>query len=112
MKHTRRGLLKAVGSVAFVPGLKGLGASQATAGTPVVPTEARWQSEPAQPFLFPGDRNIRDEVSFGIINGLITTGVNYQGRRQPQRPLRSPLCQFRFPAGGAALRREGSDEEV
>jgi hypothetical protein len=28
--------------------------------------------------MFPGERNIRDEEHFGVINGLVTTGVNYQ----------------------------------
>jgi hypothetical protein len=28
--------------------------------------------------MLAGDRNIRDEVHFGIINGLITTGMNYR----------------------------------
>ena len=82
-KHTRRSLLKAMGTVALVPSLKGLSASPsgspaAKAVTQVAPAEGLKQSELVDPFLFPGERNIRDEVGFGIINGLITPGVNYR----------------------------------
>jgi hypothetical protein len=82
-KHTRRSLLKAMGTACLVPSLKGLSASQSgphTAGVWAqgVPAKGRTQHEMVDPFLFPGDRNIRDEEHFGIINGLITTGVNYR----------------------------------
>ncbi|MGA3168233.1 MAG: hypothetical protein ABSF14_19195 [Terriglobia bacterium] len=82
-KHTRRSLLKAMGTVALVPSLKGLGANQsgppaAKAETQVATAGAGKQPELVDPFMFPGDRNIRDEDHFGIINGLITTGVNYR----------------------------------
>jgi len=82
MKHTRRSMLKSVGAVALVPSLKGLSASQnvphsASAGTQAAPAEGRRQHD-VDPFMFPGERNIRDEDQFGIINGLVTAGVNYK----------------------------------
>jgi hypothetical protein len=82
-KHTRRNLLKALGTVALAPSLKGLSATQsgslaAKPGTQLAPAEGRSQSQLDEPFLFQGDRNIRDETHFGIINGLITAGVNYR----------------------------------
>jgi len=72
-----------MGTVALVPSLKGLGANQsgppaAKAETQVATAGAGKQPELVDPFMFPGDRNIRDEDHFGIINGLITTGVNYR----------------------------------
>jgi len=75
-------MLKSVGAVALVPSLKGFSASQngphsASAGAQVAPAEGRGQHD-VDPFMFPGERNIRDEEHFGIINGLVTTGVNYK----------------------------------
>jgi hypothetical protein len=83
MKHTRRTLLKTMGAVALAPGLDGLVANQsgppaAQAGVPATLAEAGKQDEIRDLFMFPGDRNIRDEDHFGIVNGLITTGVNYR----------------------------------
>ena len=83
MKRTRRDLLKAMGTVALIPSLNGVSASQgsipaAKSEKQAAPAEGRRQPEFDDPFLFQGDRNIRDENHFGIINGLITTGVNYR----------------------------------
>src|SRR5579862_783719 len=82
-KHTRRSALKAMGAAAFAPSLSGLSANQsgprtANAGAQGSHGEARGPHEPVDPFMFSGDRNIRDEKHFGIINGLITTGTNYR----------------------------------
>jgi hypothetical protein len=82
-KHTRRNLLKAMGAGALIPGLEGLSVGQSgpraeNAAARGTPTESREQNATVEPFMFPGDRNIRDEEHFGIINGLITTGVNYR----------------------------------
>jgi hypothetical protein len=83
MKHTRRSLLKAMGVGALVPSIKGLSASQSTSpaaksGTQGAPAEVGRQPELLDPFRLAGDRNIRDEVHFGIINGLITPGMDYK----------------------------------
>ena len=83
MKHTRRNILKALGTAALIPNVDGLavhqaGAPPARAGDPTNAARAAGGSESTDPFVFPGDRNIRDEEHFGIINGLITTGVNYR----------------------------------
>ena len=82
-KHTRRSLLKTMGTIALVPSLKGISANQsgppaATAGMPATPAEGARQHDLLDPFMLAGDRNIKDEDHFGIINGLITTGVNYR----------------------------------
>jgi len=72
-----------MGAAALAPSLSGLSTDQsgpgtATAGAKGAPGEARGSHEPVDPFMLQGDRNIRDEKHFGIINGLITTGVNYR----------------------------------
>jgi hypothetical protein len=82
-KHTRRSLLKAMGTAALVPSFDGLRADQSRpsavkAGAPATTAEGPRHSEFVDPFMFPGDRNIRDENHFGIINARITTGVNYR----------------------------------
>ena len=82
-RHTRRSLLKAMGTVALVPSLHGLEANQSAPsaykpGKQVTTGGVGKQLDLVDPFIFPGDRNIRDEEHFGIINGLITAGVNYR----------------------------------
>ncbi len=83
MKHTRRSVLKAIGTAALVRNADGLGVHKAgallvRAGNPTTDARGGKGGELPDPFVFPGDRNIRDEEHFGIINGLITTGVNYR----------------------------------
>ena len=82
-KHTRRSVLKTMGTAVFVPSLQGSGANQsdyavAKAGRQAATAGIGKPTQFLDPFLLAGDRNIRDEDHFGIINGLITTGVNYR----------------------------------
>src|SRR5439155_2221546 len=82
-RRSRRSVLKAMGTAAVVTALSGLAASQSGLSGLMKETQTAAvgpgkQVDLVNPFFFPGDRNIRDEVHFGIINGLITTGVNYR----------------------------------
>lgn len=80
---TRRKALQVMGTVALAPGLDELNQDQQP---PRAATGEHWavvrgsanQPEFLDPFKLNGDRNIVDEDDFGIVNGLLTIGINYR----------------------------------
>jgi hypothetical protein len=80
---TRRKVLKAIGTITLAPRLDDLSAAQkpalaASARHQASVTKLAEQAEPFDLFKLEGSRNIMDEDGFGIMNGLVTIGINYQ----------------------------------
>ena len=76
---TRRSVLKGIAAAALTPPLDLRQARELENQYGVEAFSS--QSDRAafsDPLLFPGDRNILDEEHFGVINGLVTAGVNYR----------------------------------